>query len=48
MGGDNLITLREETNDRVKNVARSMKHYVKKQKLSFRNAYILYKSLMEK
>ena len=47
-GGDNLITLREETNDRVKNVARSMKHYVKKQKLSFRNAYILYKSLMEK
>ena len=47
-GGDNLITLREGTNDRVKNVARSMKHYVKKQKLSFRNAYILYKSLMEK
>lgn len=46
-GGDNLTKLREKNNNGVMNADRHIKHYLKKIKLSLRNAILLYKNLME-
>ncbi len=46
-GGDHLTKLRIKNDNNVKNIARNLKHYCKKLKLSIRNARLLYKNLME-